>query len=191
MLVAVSASAQEFKPFKVNLSLGFAKPLGVGASGGVLFGIEPKYGLNDNIDLGVRLESALVARGVTVMGESATGDVAAINSAVLTGNYLLSTGGFRPFIGLGLGLFNVASAGVVTVDNGQTDEDVTFSQATKFGAMVRAGFKTGHFVLGVEYNAISASDGLRISSSANVGTISIKNSYLGVKLGFDIGGGRY
>ncbi|MBC7569036.1 MAG: hypothetical protein H7319_04785, partial [Spirosoma sp.] len=85
MLVAVSASAQEFKPFKVNVSLGFAKPLGVGASGGVLFGIEPKYGLNDNIDLGVRLESALVARGVTVMGESATGDVAGISSAVLTG----------------------------------------------------------------------------------------------------------
>jgi len=190
MLVAVSASAQEFKPFKVNLSLGFAKPLGVGASGGVLFGIEPKYGLNDNIDLGVRLESALVARGVTVMGESATGDVAGISSAVLTGNYLLSTGNFRPFIGLGLGLFNVASAGVITVDNGQTNENVSFSAATKLGAMVRAGFKAGHFVVGVEYNAISASDGLRISSSANVGTISIKNSYLGVKLGFDIGGGR-
>ncbi len=155
-----------------------------------MFGIEPKYGLNDKIDLGVRLESALVARGVTIMGESATGDVAGISSAVLTGNYLLSTGNFRPFIGLGLGVFNVASAGVITVDNGQTDEDVSFSAATKFGGMVRAGFKTGHFVLGVEYNAISASDGLRLSSSANVTTISIKNSYLGVKLGFDIGGGR-
>lgn len=189
-LVTFSATAQEFKPFKVNLSLGFAKPSGGGSSGGVLFGIEPKYGLTDNIDLGVRLESALVARGVTVMNETATGDVAGISSALLTGNYLFSTGGFRPFIGVGLGIFNVASAGVITVDDGQTNEDVSFSAATKLGGMVRAGFKAGHFVLGVEYNAISASNGIRISSAANVGTLSIKNSYLGVKLGFDIGGGR-
>jgi len=191
MLTSLAASAQEFKPFKVNLSLGYAKPSGGGASGGVLFSVEPKYGLNDNIDLGLRVESALVARGVTVSGESATGDVAAIGSGVLTGNYYFSTGGFRPFVGVGLGLFSIASAGVLTVDNGQTEENVTFSGATKFGGMVRAGFKAGHFVLGVEYNAISASDGLSISSSANASTISIKNSYLGVKLGFDIGGGRY
>ena len=187
-LVAFSATAQEFKPFKVNLSLGFAKPLSGGASGGVLYAIEPKYGLSDNLDLGLRLEGAVVARGVEVNGNTTTGDFAGISSALITGNYILGTGGFRPFIGAGIGIFNVASAGTITVMNGQTPQDVTFSSATKFGGMLRAGFKTGHFVLGVEYNAVPTST----VASTNVSSLKLdsKNSYLGVKLGFDIGGGR-
>ena len=63
MLVAMSATAQVYKPFKVNLSIGYAKPLNAGVSGGFLIAVEPKYGLSDNVDLGLRLESAAVARG--------------------------------------------------------------------------------------------------------------------------------
>ena len=187
-LVTFSAKAQEFKPFKVNLSLGFAKPLTGSASGGFLFAVEPKYGLSDNIDVGVRLESALVARGVTVNGNTTTGDIAGLTSALLTGNYLISTGSFRPFVGAGVGVFSVASGGTITVTDGQTPQDVTFSSQTKFGGMVRAGFKTGHFVLGVEYNAVPVSTVSTIQASSI--KLDSKNSYLGIKLGFDIGGGR-
>jgi hypothetical protein len=43
-LVAVSASyAQEFKPFRVGLGLGYAIPSGAGAGGGVLITFEPSY----------------------------------------------------------------------------------------------------------------------------------------------------
>lgn len=186
--IAFSATAQEFKPFKVNLSLGFAKPLTGNASGGVLFAVEPKYGLSDNFDLGLRLESALIARGVTVNGNTTTGDIAGLSSALITGNYLLSTGNFRPFIGAGVGIFSVASGGTISVTSGQTPQDVTFSSETKFGGMIRAGFKTGHFVLGVEYNAVPTST--ISTTSASSLKLDSKNSYLGVKLGFDIGGGR-
>ena len=125
-----------------------------------------------------------------VMGNSTTGDVAGISSVLATDNYYFSTAGFRPFIGIGLSLVNVASAGTVTVNDGQTQQNVTFSEATKLGAMARAGFKTGHFVLGVEYNAISASNAISISLS-NLGSLSVKNSCFGIKFGFDIGGGIY
>lgn len=187
MLVALSATAQEYKPFKVNVSLGIAKPMGSGASGGVLFAVEPKYGLNDHIDLGLRLELAAVARGVVSNGNTSSGEVGSFTSAVVTGNYLFGQGGVRPFLGLGLGLYNVASGGTITVVNGQGPQSITLVGETKFGAMFRAGLKAGHFVIGAEFNAVPTT-----TSTVSIGSTSVesKNTYLGIKLGFDIGGGR-
>ena len=184
ILATLSASAQEYKPFKVNVSVGFAKPLNAGVSGGVLFAVEPKYGISDHFDIGLRLESAVVARGVQVNGNTTTGDVGAFSSYLLTGNYLFGTGGIRPFIGLGAGIYSVAAGGTVVIDN-NTSQNVTLVAATKFGGMIRAGIKTGHFVAGVEYNAAPTTD----NKLANT-TITSENAYLGIKVGFDIGGGR-
>jgi outer membrane protein X len=185
LLAGFTAHAQTFKPFKVNLSLGYAKPLGSSVSGGFLASVEPKYGLNDNIDLGLRLEAAIVARGVVVNGNTTSGDVGFFGSYLLTGNYLFGQGNTRPFIGVGAGLYNVASAGTIVVVDGQTRQDVTLTGATKFGFMGRAGLKAGHFVVGVEYNAVPTTQNRGTNS-----TIESQNTYLGVKLGFDIGGGR-
>ncbi|WP_080239389.1 outer membrane beta-barrel protein [Spirosoma rigui] len=185
MLVALSASAQVYKPFKVNVSVGYAKPLNAGVSGGFLVAVEPKYGLSDHFDLGLRLESAFVARGITRNGNTTTSDVGAFGSYLITGNYLFGTEGIRPFLGAGVGLYSVASGGSVTVQDGQTPQQVNFVSDTKFGGMIRAGIKTGHFVAAVEYNAAPTTDN-------TIGTtkISSENAYLGVKVGFDIGGGR-
>ena len=184
-LIAFSATAQEFKPFKVNVSIGYAKALASGLSGGALVSIEPKYGVSDNFDVGLRLESAFIARGVTVNGNTTTGDVAAFGSYLLTGTYVVGTGSVRPFVGVGAGLFTIASGGTITVVDGQSPQDVTFTSATKFGAMIRAGIKAGHFVAGVEYNAVPTTSN-RLSNTS----IDSKNAYLGIKVGFDIGGGR-
>jgi hypothetical protein len=185
MLVALSASAQVYKPFKVNVSVGYAKPFNAGVSGGFLVAVEPKYGISDHFDLGLRLESAFVARGITRNGNTTTSDVGAFGSYLITGNYLFGTEGIRPFIGAGVGLYSVASGGSVTVTDGQTPQEVNFVSDTKFGGMIRAGIKTGHFVAAVEYNAAPTTDN-------TIGTtkISSENAYLGVKVGFDIGGGR-
>ena len=92
MLVALSATAQEYKPFKVNVSVGYAKPFKAQVSGGFLVAVEPKYGLSDNFDLGLRLELASVARGIETSGTTTTGDVGTYSSALLTGNYLFGSG---------------------------------------------------------------------------------------------------
>ena len=72
---------------------------------------------------------------------------------------------------------------------GETNGDVAGS--TKFGGLLRAGFKAGHFNMGVEYNLIPASRGIINRVSGNSFGYTSRNTYLGIKLGFDIGGGRY
>lgn len=186
VLVALSATAQEYKPFKVNVSVGFAKPLNAGVSGGVLFAVEPKYGLSDHFDIGLRLESALVARGIEVSGNTTKSDVGAFNSYLLTGNYLFGTSNVRPFLGAGIGFYSIGAAGTVTTTSGQSAQDVTFVNDTKFGGMIRGGIKAGHFVAAVEYNAAPTTSNNTIGSTK----VTSENAYLGVKVGFDIGGGR-
>ncbi len=188
---AVSASAQDrdrvFKPFKFNVALGYAKPLGGGASGGVLFALEPKYSVVEALEVGIRAEFALTARSFSFDNTNQNGEaeVKALNSFLLTGNYVFGTGGFRPYLGAGLGLYSLAGT-TVEVQNGQTNDDYVIEAETKFGFMGRAGFKAGHFNLGLEFNAVPNS-----SPRVQNVTLESKNSYLGIKAGVDIGGGRY
>ncbi len=192
LLVALSATAQEFKPFKVNLSLGYARSLGAGVSGGFLVAAEPKYGITDNIDLGLRMEAAFVLRGVVDNGQTLTADAGVFGSYLLTGNYLFGTGSIRPFLGAGVGFYRIGAAGTTVIDKNGNNEEIKFVNDTKFGGMIRAGIKAGHFVASVEYNAAPTSKATVGSITAGtVRTISSENAYLGIKLGFDIGGGRY
>lgn len=183
--ISFSASGQEYKPFKVNVSLGYAKPIQSGISGGVLLSVEPKYGLTQSVDLGLRLEGALVARGIVVNGDNSIGEVGYVGSYLLTGNYLFGKANARPFLGLGGGLYDVTSSSTITITDGQSWEDITLTGDTKWGAMLRGGIKAGHFLVSIEYNAVRASV-INVSGSS----IKSRNDYLGIKLGFDIGGGR-
>ena len=186
MLVAFSATAQEYKPFKVNVSVGYAKPLNSGVSGGFLAAIEPKYGLSDHFDLGLRLELASVARGIQYNGSTTTGDVGAFLSYLITGNYLFGSGGVRPFLGAGVGLYTIGSGGTVVISsNGQANQNIALVSDTKFGGLIRGGIKAGHFVAAVEYNAAPTTK----SSSSNL-EVTSENAYLGIKVGVDLGGGR-
>lgn len=165
-----------FKPFKVDVSLGFALPMesGTGTKAGLLFVVEPKYAVADQFALGLRLEGAAMARGVIVNNDEFEGDVQVNGSYLLTGDYYLSNKGFRPFLGAGAGLFTVAGA---YVSSGNSNTDVLTDN--KFGGMFRAGFEASHFRLGIEYNLVGKTD------------FSLKNNYMGFKLGICIGGGRY
>lgn len=191
LAVAVAAQAQEFKPFKVNVSIGAAIPSG---GGGVLFAVEPKYGINDQIDIGLRIEGAAMARNVVVNGNTSSGNAQFASSFILTGNYMLSNEGFRPFVGIGAGIYGIAGTGfTATSGTGGTATNGNINAASVFGGMGRVGFKTGHFVLGVEYNLIPNSNSIVYDSqgTSQVGTsVQSKNSYAGIKVGFDIGGGR-
>ena len=188
LLGTLSATAQDFKPFKVNLSLGYARPSGSGASGGVMFSIEPKYGLSDQIDIGIRAELALMARAYTINGQDANGEIKGAGSYLLTGTYLLSQPNFRPYVGAGVGIFSTASGTFNTV-GGSTSTSDAVAGGTKLGGMVRTGFKAGHFNLGLEYNIVPTTKGVILSQGAP-GNYESPNSYFTLKLGVDIGGGR-
>lgn len=62
--LASAQTEQTFKPFKVDIALGYALPSGSGSKAGALFAVEPKYSLNDNLTLGLRLEAALTHKAL-------------------------------------------------------------------------------------------------------------------------------
>lgn len=171
ILMAVQFSyAQEdgeriFKKFKTDVSLGYAIPQGSGTKGGVIFAIEPKYAVLEQLSVGLRMEGAALAN-VDKAGEKGTVKVLASYLAIT--DYYFTNNKFRPFAGVGGGLFRMASVNIEEVNN--TDE---IQQSSQFGFMARAGFECGHLRLGAEYNFLKE-----------------KSGYLGIKIGVGIGGGR-
>lgn len=112
---AIAQSKSDLKPFKVDLSLGYAIPGGSGAKGGVLFAVEPKYAVVSNISVGLRMEAAVVARfsGYDAEGYPNNASVKAAGSYLATGDYYFSDNySFRPFAGAGAGIFSLAGAEV-------------------------------------------------------------------------------
>lgn len=191
-IFSFSAKSQEsesggLKPFKVDVSIGYARPGGDGAKAGVLFAIEPKYAVISNLSVGLRMEGAVVARfaGYDENGDPLDLSVKAAGSYLATGDYYLKDNySFRPFVGAGAGIFSIASAEVKSTSGG-------VSAGSKFGGMVRAGFEASHFRFGIEYNIVPKTtfEGYDENGDYQTGLTS-PNNYLGIKLGVCIGGGK-
>lgn len=182
--VAIANAQYEFKPFKVDVSLGYAIPGGEGAKGGVLFVVEPKYAVIPSVSVGLRMEAAIMARGRTdANGNNAEADVKAAGSYLVTGDYYFTSSTVRPFAGAGLGIYSLAAAS--TEDNG-----ASVSSGSKFGEMIRAGVELSHFRVGVEYNIVPKTTMEYVNVNGVKTTTSMKNGYIGIKVGFCIGGGK-
>jgi hypothetical protein len=187
--IATSLHAQNYKPFRVDIMSGWAIPQGDGAKGGVAFSFEPRYSIIDKLSVGLRLEAAITARGwVASDGSSASADVSASGSYLATSDYYYSNRFFRPFSGVGTGVYSLASASFAA--NSQNGS-VGLAGSTKFGGMIRSGFELSHFRFAVEYNLIGKSKQTVTDGNGNtLGTATAKNSYCAIKIGFFIGGGK-
>ena len=174
VLTAAAAVAQEYKAFRVGLGLGYANASGKGAKGGVLWTLEPGYRVNDQILANLRIEGAVIGRGYADE-TSASVDVAALGSYTLNGQYYFNNNNLRPFVGVGVGLYSLAAVSVTAGTGGGSSEAV--AAANKVGFYPRVGFDAGHFTLNLDYNLVPETNG-------------IKNSYLGIRIGGFIGGGR-
>jgi len=186
-LFSLSAIAQkDLKPFKVDVSVGYAIPGGEGAKAGVLFAVEPKYAVIPNLSVGLRMEAAVVARfnGYDENGEAIEGSVKGSASYVATGDYYFRNNySFRPFVGGGAGVYTTAGLQV-----NETSGEV--SGGTKFGGLVRSGFEVSHFRFGIEYNIVPKTKFTGFDGDGNPTTgLTSKNSYIGIKVGVCFGGG--
>lgn len=181
LFAAAAVNAQEFKQFRVGIGAGYAKAGGSGGGGGLMFAIEPGYRVNDQILANFRWESAAVIRG-TVDDTGADLDVAAIGSYTLNGQYFFSNNNFRPFVGVGFGMFSLAA---VTIESSGTGGGGAASAETKFGFYPRFGFDASHFTFCIDYNFIP-----NTSTTVGSDTYEFKNSYIGFRLGGYFGGGR-
>ena len=188
-VVSFSATAQSeksLKPFKVDVSVGYAMPGGTGSKGGVLFVVEPKYALMSQLSVGLRMEAAVIARfsGYQTDGTPSQVSVNAAASYLATGDYYFTDNySFRPFAGAGAGIFSLASA------QANSNETTGVSSGKKFGGMIRGGIELSHFRLGVEYNIVPSTKFNGYDSQGNIAKLTSKNGYLGIKLGVCFGGG--
>ncbi|MEO8719529.1 MAG: hypothetical protein ABI297_01335 [Ginsengibacter sp.] len=158
-----------FKKFKVDISLGYAIPQesgGAGSQAGALFALEPKYAVADAFSVGLRLEGAAMAH---LNSDGTDGNVKVNYSYLATGDYYFTNKRFRPFGGIGAGIFTHSNLDLIEY-NSSTNQIPSNSH---FGFMARTGFEYGHLRIGVEYNFVTDNNG-----------------YLGLKIGGVIGGGR-
>lgn len=176
--------AQDFKKFKVGLGLGYGVPSD--GDGGILVYLEPMYRLQDQIAVGLRLESAAFL-GQPISGTPYKTSAFGIGSACVSGQYYFLNGTFRPFVGAGLGMFSIAAA---SADTGTGTSFTINAAATVFGFYPRVGFDLGHFNFLIDYNIIPEQ-----TTTVNLGafgtTTSTSNyTYIGIKIGASIGGGK-
>jgi opacity protein-like surface antigen len=186
-MLSLSVIAQEgydLKPFKADVSLGYAIPQGTGSKGGILFVVEPKYAVLSKLSVGLRMEGAIVARfsGYDSNGDLLDASIKVSSSYLATADYYFTDNyNFRPFAGVGTGVFLLTSVDF-------NSDDVIRSR--KFGGMIRAGVEISHFRVGFEYNLIPKTTFTGYDSNGNLtpGLIS-KNGYIGIKIGACFGGG--
>ncbi len=174
--VSFSSFSQSYSPFQLYVGFGYAVPSG---GGGVLIDIEPAYRINDQMAVGLRLETALMAKEVNDVSAS----ISAVGSYTVNGKYYLSDSGFRPYVGLGLGIYSLGNFEIDTNGNGSGGIDV----GSKFGFYPRIGFDAGHFNMNLDYNIVGKStleDGLGGTAGE------VKNTYIGIRVGFFLFGGE-
>jgi hypothetical protein len=196
MITSMYVQAQEYKPVKIGIGLGYSVPGGAGSKGGPIFYIEPSYRANDKIVIGLRLEGAVATKGTFITavspgGITSVGDLSSSATASYTVNaqYYFSNENFRPFAGAGLGIYSSTSVSFNSFGSTTTIN----SSGSQFGFYPRIGFDVGHFTLQAEYNIVPSTTSefsLTTNSGVSVSSSETNNSYLGIKAGFFFGGGR-
>lgn len=183
-LFCLSGNAQNEGGFRVGLDLGVVPTNG---GGGVLLSLEPKYNIKDNMNVGLRIGAAAIVRDINDSGATTSAKVAANGSYVATYDYYFNGAGksFVPYIGAGAGYYSIAN---VEVDDTDNNNDFTVDATGKMGGLVRGGFEWGKFRMGLEYNLVPEST-LQDINGNNQGTVA--NSYVGIHLGFYVGGGKW
>lgn len=183
-LAVANCYSQEKGKFRVGLDLGFVP---TGGGGGGMLSIEPKFNLTDNMNVGLRIGGAGIVKDIQEGSTVTTAKVSVSTSVAGTYDYYIHKQGssFAPYVGAGIGYYSLAN---IELEDSATSEDVTPSVTGVLGGLVRAGFEWGKFRMGVEYNILPESD-LENINGVKIGTA--KNTYLGIHLGFYLGGGKW
>jgi len=149
-VLALSSNAQ----FHIELGLNFNSPQGDFGDQydlGVGFYAEPKYAINENIDLGLLIGRNGFA-GADIGGQSI--DAIGMTTILPTGTYRFSGGKVTPYAGLGLGVYIIDAVDLsITIDGNTTV--VEGESSSEFGFAPRAGVYIGRLNLGAAYNIVS------------------------------------
>jgi len=184
---------QEKGKFRVGLDAGLV--IGAAEGGGGTFGLEPKFNLKANLNVGVRFQGAGMFKDLYYIDAEKdnynTTEMVSF-SFLATSDYYYGIknegrGSFAPFIGGGLGIYKVTNV-YYTADQLDADDPNNTKASSVFGGMIRTGFEWRKFRLTAEYNFVPKTD-LQDYYGNVIGEE--KNSYFGLTLGFYVGGGKW
>jgi outer membrane protein X len=186
-LAVANGYSQEKGKFRVGLDLGFVPS---GGGGGVMFSLEPKYNIKDNMNIGLRFGAAAIIKDLNTNVDSPSAKVSASGSYVGTYDYYFHKSGssFAPYVGGGFGYYSLANIEVDESAGGSPNTEYSPAVSGAFGGLIRGGFEWAGFRMGIEYNLVPDSDLEDVNGNV-VGTA--KNAYLGIHIGFFVGGGKW
>ncbi|PHI21805.1 hypothetical protein CEQ90_00525 [Lewinellaceae bacterium SD302] len=184
--------AQQEKPTTLLLETGL-----VGLFDDEVFGaflhLEPRHNLSENTVIGLRLGITINTHSITnndafLYAIEEDGDNGVI-SFVPTFEYRWRNHHLLPHLGIGVGYYllgdyvDVIRSGVF----GNPERKYKIIIRDQPGFLIRAGLQPGKLRLGVEYNYVPKADLVVPDSQEEIGTLN--RSYVGLSLGFVIGGG--
>lgn len=188
LFVLNTAHAQDAGKFRVGLDLGFADRK---SGNGFYLVLEPKYTLSDQTNVGLRYGWTAVLKAVETgdQGELESVKVYTVDSYMATFDYyFIFSRTFTPYVGSGLGYVSPANINMARNGNTRNSSSPDYKPGGKFGFMIRGGFELGKFRYTMEYDAIGKTE-LKNASGEEYG--SMRNSYIGITVGFFVGGGRW
>ena len=183
-------NAQEWNNMKLSIEIGLI-PFSDSENLGLLFNVEPTLKVSNNAFIGMRV-------GLTInsqMFENNDNSQFIIDdksdngflSIVPVFGYHWNEKNLRPYLGVGVGpylLFNYIDVFPIAKSPEEVFEVRLNYQA---GFLLRGGLELGKSKLGLEYNFIPKAD-IKIPKGQKIGTVN--SSYLGLYVGFTIGGSK-
>lgn len=192
LLLASTSQAQS--GFKLNIAAGFAKfqkaakfSTSDQPKGGLVYSIEPQFGLGDNIDIGLRFEQAFIKRpeilDEVLLFQSQTQSML---SGALTLTYRIgNSSSVRPFVGVGAGMYYAGKSDQTFYDTMNSYSEYPLSGKAKLGGLGRVGVALGPVTLEGAYNLVSNST---VTNTVARLTLVGQNSYFTLKAGYTFGG---
>lgn len=171
------AQAEYHTPFRWDIGMHYARPKNYGFGLGIY--TEPKYLVNDNLSVGLRLEGTVLGRLKVNAASDNGGSLGWVSSLLAISDYHIGEGHFRPTIGLGAGLYRPTAA---SYSQGEMYPDL--ARGSKFGVSPRIGIDLWHFRLSADYNFIFGQRNLIDGQK-----IDLNQNHLTIKMGIFFGGG--
>lgn len=162
-----------FKPFKVDVGINLTFPASTNLSVGGGFFVEPRYSINDGLQMGLQLGSNIIGEGRFLFHNTeAITKAQAIGNLALTGEYQFTRENVRPFIGMTAGMYRRSDYEIIDHNNGRIINHHRTN--VNFGMAPRIGLVAGKFRMNATYHF--AGEGI--------------TDFLSIGLGMQFGGGK-
>jgi hypothetical protein len=184
-IASARAQAEHYDPIRVDSGLTgtYVSSYGRGGFGAM---VEPKFMVHDHVAVGLRIEAAVMFGGSFSNTGDTKVDMGAVGALMAKGEYLFGNGAVRPFVGLGVGVFDIASQSIAA---GSQTAMIDQKAGEYFGIAPQVGVDLGRVRFAVTYDAIV---GANVEVHQTVGgttqSSSYSQSYLGFEMSFRFGG---